>query len=442
MRMPKRPPDVIEIERLVLESSGSKRYRLIIEEAHRTEAGGEYLHWDTLRHLTPPANLTHEEWWLGIKTIRFASRKEVPLQDKKGAYFYYNITNLMVQQLHEIDLLMGGSLPVPEPLRNPHTREQYLVRSLIQEAISSSQLEGAATTREVAKEMLRSGRLPKDQNEQMILNNFLTMQQIHSWKNLPLTESLVFEIHKQITEGALDQSDASGRFRREDESIIIEETKTKEILYQPPDAKELLERFKAMSDFASGKTPDHFMHPVIRAIVLHFWLAYDHPFVDGNGRTARALFYWILLRHEYWLFEFISISEVLLFAPAQYGMAFLQTETDGNDLTYFLVHQMGVIQKALQSMNAYVKSKAQEIEWISKVGERFNPRQEALVMHALHHPAASYTVESHKTSHQVAYDTARKDLLDLHQRGFLQMRKKGKAFVFKAASDLAALVNI
>ncbi len=53
---------------------------------------------------------------------------------------------------------------------------------------------------------------------------------------------------------------------------------------------------------------DFFIHPVIRAILLHFMLAYDHPFVDGTGRTARALFYWSMAHQGYWLMDFISIT--------------------------------------------------------------------------------------------------------------------------------------
>jgi hypothetical protein len=47
------------------------------------------------------------------------------------------------------------------------------------------------------------------------------------------------------------------------------------------------------------QVPAVFIHPVMRAITLHFWLAYDHPFCDGNGRTARALFYWSMLKQGY-----------------------------------------------------------------------------------------------------------------------------------------------
>jgi Fic family protein len=63
------------------------------------------------------------------------------------------------------------------------------------------------------------------------------------------------------------------------------------VFHTPPPAAELPARLEAMCDFANSKTPDTFIHPVVRGIFLHFWLAYDHPFVDGNGRTARALFY-------------------------------------------------------------------------------------------------------------------------------------------------------
>ena len=101
-------------------------------------------------------------------------------------------------------------------------------------------------------------------------------------------------------------------------------------------ASNCTERMGLMCDFANSKTPEGFVHPVLRSIILHFWLAYDHPFVDGNGRVARALFYWSMLRHGYWLFEFVSISQIILKAPVKYGRAFLYTETDDNDLTYFI----------------------------------------------------------------------------------------------------------
>lgn len=442
MKTPRRPPNFKELQKRALEFP--EHLLRLQEEGAKAESEGKYHHWEIVRRLKPPTGLTQEEWWLGMKIYRERGMKRVSLLDAKKNAFSFNIPEKILEQLYEIDLQVGGRRGVPEQLSNPHTRDQYLVHSLIQEAITSSQLEGAATTREAAKEMLRSGRAPRDKNEQMILNNYLTMQKIREWKDEPLSESLIFEMHRQVTQGTLDKFDGAGRFRREDERVVVEDVMTFEILHEPPNAKELPARIKALCDFANGKTPGYFIHPVIRAIILHFWLAFDHPFVDGNGRCARALFYWLMLREGYWLFEYISISEVILRSPVQYGLAFLYTETDENDLTYFILHHFTIIQKATNTLYEYILMKKQELHEVEALSEKaggFNERQEALLSHALRHPGAKYTIEGHRNSHQIAYDTARQDLLSLHAKGVLQLRKKGKAFQFTAPADLVSLLR-
>lgn len=434
MKMPPKPPLFAQLLRKCLES-----YQMdALFELARTPFS-DYLHWDKLRHLPPPAGFTSEEWWLAVKLRRRGSFKPLPLRDKQGAMFQFCVPDLVQAQLHEIDVGAGGSLGVPEPITNPQTRDRYLIRSLMEEAITSSQLEGAVTTRDVAKEMIRSGRPPRDTSEQMILNNYMTMQRITQLKKEPLTPDLVLAIHRLVTDKTLADQTQAGRLRRPDENRVVGDD-FGEVFHEPPLAADLPGRLQMMCDFANGKTPDDFVHPVIRAITLHFWLAYDHPFVDGNGRTARALFYWAMLHAGYWLFEFISISNILRKAPVEYGRSFLYTETDDNDLTYFLVAQTEVIRRAISELHDYIASKAVEVRELEahlRALNLFNHRQAELIRHALKHSFQEYSVTSHQKSHNVVYQTARTDLLDLNARGILAQKKRGKKMVFTAPADLA-----
>ena len=267
----------------------------------------------------------------------------------------------------------------------------------------------------------------------------MTMQRIADLKEEPLSPQMIFDLHRMVTEKTLEDPTAAGRLRRAEEKRVVGDD-FGEVFHEPPPAGELEARLAAMCDFANGRTPQFFVHPALRAIILHFWLAYDHPFVDGNGRTARALFYWSMLRSGYWLFEFISISNILRKAPVQYGLSFLYTETDDNDLTYFIVAQTKVIRRAIDELHSYIDRKTAEVREMEshvRALELFNHRQVELIRHALKHPFQQYSIASHQKSHNVVYQTARTDLLDLQKRGVFDWKKRGRQMVFVAPGDLA-----
>ncbi len=434
MKIPRTPPTIPAL----MSKLAPDQFARVLAFVSSSSLTSKYLHWDKLIRYTPPAGLTHEEWWLGLKISRNSLYKSIPLTDEHGQPFKFLVTDPIPERLHHIDLGAGGRIGVPAPVTNPETKDQYYVSSLIEEAITSSQLEGATTTREVAKEMIRAARPPRDRSEQMILNNFLTMQQISQIKDQALTKELIFELHRLVTEETLPDPSAAGRFRRANENIFIGDD-SGHVFHVPPPAETLEDRLAAMCDFANSKMPEYFVHPVLRSIILHFWLAYDHPFVDGNGRTARALFYWSMLHYGFWLCEYISISRIILKAPAQYGRVFLYTETDDNDLTYFILHQIDVIRRAVEELHKYIEMKAAKLKAMERELRSmvlFNHRQRALISHALRHPHHLYTIEGHKLSHNVVYQTARTDLLNLKERGILEARKVGKTWYFTPTADI------
>lgn len=434
MRLPQKPTT---LDALLSQTPGNRLFQ-ILNEGPTWAKKDRYLHWNDLRRRPVPLGFTHEEWWLGLKFHRKAQLRAIGLNDKKGAAFAFGQPDALAELLHQIDRGLGMALGLPEALAQPDTRDRYVINTLIEESITSSQLEGAVTTRQVASEMLRTGRRPRDVHERMVLNNYLTMQRIRDLRDRELSPELVFELHRLVTDGTMDNPDASGRFRKDEENVRVEDQEGT-VFHEPPRAAELPARLAAMCDFANGTTPDYFIHPVVRAILLHFWLAYDHPFVDGNGRTARALFYWCMLRNEYPLFEFISISQILLRAPAQYAEAFLHTETDDNDLTYFLLHQAEVVKKAVASLRDYLARKRAELGQASvclRGVPDLNHRQQALLLHALREPHTRYIIAGHQRSHGVSHQTASNDLFDLVERGLFVVLPGGRPRIFLAPSDL------
>lgn len=410
----------------------------VAPDGFSVEQAGRYLHWEELRHRPVPGGITHEQWWQLVKLARSSPRKDLPFVGEDKQPFTFAMTDSIQRLVHEVDRDASGRIELPEDVTNKSTRDRYIMSSLIEEAFRSSQLEGASTTRAVAKEMIRTKRAPRTHSERMILNNFLAMEWVREHQHAALTVEKLFELHGIVTKDTLDNPDAAGRFRRDEEKVRVENT-SGEIVHVPPDAKLLPKRAANLCAFANGKTNEEpFVHPVVRSILVHFWLAYDHPFVDGNGRTARALFYWSMLKQGYWLTEFISISRAISKARAKYDRAFLFTESDENDTTYFLLNQLGVLRAAIDDLFDYLKRKNEELKEIQqRLRDRddLNNRQLAVLTHFSSHPDTRITIEGHQTTHRVVYQTARTDLLGLVEDGFLEQTKVGKKLFFTPAPD-------
>ncbi|NOQ35786.1 MAG: Fic family protein [Methylococcaceae bacterium] len=444
MKIPESPPLIENIFNKIFNEKNSQKFTQIFNsDIGITDSKGRYLHWEKLKHLQPPKGLSSEEYWFATKTARQKSFKKLALSDESGKPFGFCVPDDLQRNLHWLDQNAAGSITMDKPITNPHTRDTYLVSSLIEESINSSQLEGASTTRNVAKEMLRQGREPKDHSEQMISNNYQAMNIIREYKDEELTPSIILHLHKTLTEKTLDDPSKAGCYREKSDDIHIIDGSESVLLHTPPAADSLPNYIEAICKFANNLEEMTFIHPVIRAITLHFMIGYVHPFIDGNGRTARALFYWAMAKQGYWLMEFISISKIIKQAPIQYGKAYLHTETDDNDLTYFLIHQMEVIKKGVTALQDYLENQAYEIEAAeklldnSKAQGQLNHRQLSLLKHALEHPNAIYSIQEHQVSHAISYQTARTDLLKMADKlNLLRKRKYGNSFVFVSPPDL------
>ena len=388
-----------------------------------------YLHWEELKHRKLPVD--PKIVWILMKKSRTLKAKSL----KFGNWiFKYSLIDEFQEKLHILDKTASGNLLSNlESLQD--NRKKYIISSLMEEAIASSQIEGAATTREIAKRMLKENRKPRNKDEKMIANNYATMKHIVDLKNEAITPEKILEIHRMVTKGILEKPEYEGSFRENDEIAVYSHDGT--MLHKPVEYGRVPELIDELCNFANSKG-EEFIHPVIKGIIIHFLVGYIHPFNDGNGRTARALFYWYLLKNDYWLFEYMAVSRVINSSKKKYRNAYLYSESDktpadSGDLTYFIKYNLDCTQKALEDVLEYLKRKKEEQSQALKIikeSETLNLRQAEILKQFLKQPEKPVTIKEIVTTYSVAYATARSDLFRLEELGYVEKKKAGKEFIF------------
>ena len=341
----------------------------------------------------------------------------------------------MQSLLHDFDMNLGGSLGT-ESLIPDSDKNYYLISSIMEEAIASSQMEGASTTRRIAKEMLRKQLRPINKSQQMIVNNYETISKISKNKLKDLSVESLLEIHRSISNKTLDNSEDEGVFRDNDEVYVIDGV-TGSVAHIPPSHTEINIMIKDLCQFINDDNKENFIHPIIKGIIIHFVLAYIHPFVDGNGRTARSLFYWYMIKKGYWLTEYLSISKIIYTNKKSYEKAFLYTENDENDLSYFIQYHLIVMKKAFNELKKYLQRKIDEQQNLFQFTgiSNINERQRYILRTISDNKRTFFIPKELATQFNISVRTARTDLQDLVIMGYLSTTNLNKRAVGYVKSE-------
>ncbi len=386
----------------------------------------EYLYWDKIKYKAE--NCTPIELWSALKLFRRLRRNEVGFGTHK---FYYVITDYMQRALHQFDMHIGGTLGSNIGIAETD-KTKFIISSIMEEAISSSQMEGASTTRKKAKEMIQQEKKPKNKSEQMIMNNFITMKHIVQHKNEDLTVENLLYIHKLITNKTLEDSEDEGQFRENDDVHVINHSNS-EIVHTPPLKEDLNNLIKDLCAFFNTDGSD-FIHPIIKGCIIHFMMGWIHPFSDGNGRTARAVFYWYMLKKGYWLTEYLSISRIIKDTKSQYEKAYMYSEADDNDLSYFITYHIKTMEKAFDALKEYINRKQKEVFQAAKFMKipGVNDRMAQLLKIIHDDSDRIFNIKEIEARFNVSNYTARTDLKTLVELGFLeiiQVNQKKQNFI-------------
>jgi fic family protein len=399
----------------------------LLEEGILQKIQDEYLYWSELKY-KKTKSATPEQLWQAVKLYRLLNQRTLQF----GNYhFSYVLTDYIQQALHHFDMHIGGTLTSNMGITEVDTHK-FMVSSIMEESIASSQIEGANTTRKKAKEMIQKGIKPKSKSEQMIVNNYHTMQYIVQHKDEPLSAENLLHIHQLIAHKTLDLPEEEGAFRTHNNIYVVDFTNS-EVVHTPPDTREIPQLIKELCSFFNNNSAP-FIHPLVKACVLHFMIGFIHPFTDGNGRTARAVFYWYMLKSGYWLTEYLSISRIIKGTKKQYEKAYLHTEADDNDLSYFITYQLRAMEKAFEDLKTYINRKQKEIFQASQFMKipGVNDRMAQIIKIIYDDPDRVLSIKEIENRFLISNHTARTDLKQLVDMGFLEVipvNKKKQSYI-------------
>lgn len=435
----KRPPEEEPNPLAVITKNCPDKLSQYLEFLSPMDKKGRYFHYDELRHRIE-GDLDHKLVWSLVKSARNRQKAKIIKLGEPREQCHYLLTPLIQKAISEVDRnTTSASLEWISSKIGEKSQMDYLLNDLIEdESISSSQLEGAATTTRVAKELLKRNKKPRSEDEKMIVGNYKLM--IFAWEHResPLSLDLLREMHKVGVEGIDDDTYVPGNFRKSDDVHVI--NSDGDVVHTPPAAETLKNRLK---EFVIWVNKDHeesddssYIHPLIKAITIHFCIGYEHPFRDGNGRVARALFYWYMFKKDFATFRYVAISVLLKKAPAKYGKSYLYTESDKMDLTYFIEHQSSVIIRAIHKFKDTYKNAAIEIdrfnEWLFKSGlyKKLTDKQRTVFQVAKSGIAMGFTIRNVEKNLGCSYNTASSVLNGLVDLKLFSKVKNGREWLY------------
>jgi Fic family protein len=376
-----------------------------------------------------PNNLALGEFWQEVVKFRKQKSEILPFNDQTGQNFRYLLTPVLQKEIYEIDSSGKDSLyrVVKKEIEN-----ELIKDSLIEEALYSSVIEGAFSTMKRLRELVEKERKPVDINDQMVLNNYYAMQFILQEKHKELSVDFILKLHKIVTEKTLFEDEAhAGRFR--DDTVYVKDKRRDIVIYTPPSAGQIEPAMKQLIEWVNEKNDAHFIHPLIKASFIHFYFVYIHPFFDGNGRTARALFYYFMIKNGYEFFKYFSISVVVQKTKIQYYKAIKDTEDCNADITYFLLYMAKTILESIHLVTERIAQHYQRDFVFIRLKERgvlLSVRQEKFLKRFLVSDKRAITIKAYKDWFKVVYETARRDLEDLTAKGILLKSKHRRQFMY------------
>ena len=370
-----------------------------------------------------PVSISIQQFWPELERERRKRSRELPLKDQNGNPFWFVLTGSIEKQCDEIAELARRDIAFTGP-----EFDALFQNAVVDEAVYSSVIEGAFTSRERAADFIRQNKQPRNKTEQMVKNNYDALTFVLEHLNYAIDEDTILQIAKIVTRSAAEVQVNGYR-----ESAVYV-TGREGVVYTPPRADAVPEMMRSLIDFIQESE----LHPLLKACIAHFYFVYVHPFGDGNGRTARALSYMMLLQAGYDFFRYFSISGIVAEERGKYYRAMRNVENSDGDMTYFIDAYSNMLARTVEKMEHHLKYHVlagQKLKALEQCN-MLNERQLKGAKWLLESGGSSITVEAWRRKYKVVTETARKDLLALCDAGLLIRKMDGRKAVFQVLREL------
>ena len=376
---------------------------------------------DLLYRLKPGEEL--EVKWNELLEYRKQEAVELPLIDQKGKNIFVVLSKELKERIALIDDLAKKN--IFEEL-DEEVKRNVVIDAQTDEAFYSSVIEGAHTTKKRTKQMIENEVKPKNKDEKMVFNNYQALFYILGNIGEAISEEVLLRIYNIVTNETLDKDEIVNKYRLDQNEVRNLEA----VIYVPPEAEKVQEMMDSLFEFMS-KDDDERIHPILKAVIFHYYFVYVHPFYDGNGRTARALTYMYLLQNGYDFFKYFSISNIISEARGSYYKAIKNSEDYESDVTYFALFYTKMILDSIKKVTGDFKKQYLKKVIYSEIEHRglsINDRQEKLIDKVIKFDKSFIDAAFYIKLNKVSQETARKDLSDLVEMEIFSKKKVGRKF--------------
>ena len=370
-----------------------------------------------------PVSISIQQFWPELEKERRKRSQKLPLLAQDGKPFWFVLTGGIEKQCDAIAELARRDIAFTGP-----EFDALFQDAVVDEAVYSSVIEGAFTSREQAVDFIRQNKQPRNKSEQMVKNNYDALTYVLEHLEDEISEETILQIANIVTRSAAEVQVTGYR----DGAVYV--TGREGVVYTPPQTDAVPEMMRSLVTFIQKSE----LHPLLKACIAHFYFVYIHPFGDGNGRTARALSYMMLLQSGYDFFRYFSISGIVAEERGKYYRSMRNVEDSDGDMTYFIDAYSGMLARTVEQMENHLKyhviagQKLKELEQNSTLNERQLKGAKWL----LESSGSNVTVEIWRKKYKVVTETARRDLLALCDAGLLVRELDGRKAVFRVLREL------